>query len=184
MANMTNSQLPREATNYPLPRYSLVPRALCFVTSGRDVLLLKGAPNKKLWAGKYNGLGGHVERGESVYAAARREIMEEAGLAAIDLQLRGVVTIDVQAGPGIGLFVFTATAPSREVTASAEGALAWVPRDQVAALETVEDLPILLPLLFSLPPGAPPFGGHYSYAPDGGLQMKFFSEQMGADRPL
>ena len=55
-------------------RYTLVPRVLCFVTSGDEVLLLKGAPGKKIWPGKYNGLGGHVERGESVHAAARREI--------------------------------------------------------------------------------------------------------------
>jgi 8-oxo-dGTP diphosphatase len=179
---MTNSQLP--ITRYPLPRYSVVPRVLCFVIAGEEVLLLKGAPGKMHWAGKYNGLGGHVERGESVHAAARREIMEEAGLEVSELRLCGVITIDVPAEPGIGMFVFTATAASRDVIASAEGALAWVPWGQVPALETVEDLPKLISMVFSLPPGAPPFGGHYSYAPDGALQMEFFSEQMGADRPL
>jgi len=179
---MTNSQL--LITKYSLPRYSVVLRVLCFVTSGDEVLLLKGAPNKKLWAGKYNGLGGHVERGESVHAAARREIWEEAGLAVTDLRLCGVIMIDVEAGPGIGMFVFNATAASRAVTASAEGALAWVPRGQVAELETVEDLPRLIHFVFGQPPGAPPFGGHYSYGPDGRLQMEIFSEPMGADRPL
>src|ERR1700674_2038709 len=118
---MTNSQLP--ITNYQLPRYSVIPRVLCFVTSGDDVLLLKGAPGKKLWAGKYNGLGGHVERGESVHAAARREILEESGLAVTDLRLCGVVTIDLEAQAGIGLFVFTAKTAGRQLRASAEGAL-------------------------------------------------------------
>jgi len=179
---MTTSQLP--ITNYQLPRYSLVPRVLCFVTSGEEVLLLKGAADKKLWAGKYNGLGGHVERGESVHAAARREILEEAGLAVTDLRLCGMITIDVGDGPGIGIFVFSATAASRAVTASAEGSLAWVPRGQVAEMDTVEDLPKLIPLVFSQPPGAPPFGGHYSYAPDGQLQIALYSEGMGVDRPL
>src|SRR5260370_42114690 len=78
---MTNSQLP--ITNYSSPRYSIIPRVLCFVTWMDEVLLLKGAPDKKLWAGKYNGLGGHVERGESGHAAAQREILEESGLADI-----------------------------------------------------------------------------------------------------
>jgi 8-oxo-dGTP diphosphatase len=179
---MTNYQLPM--TNDPLPRYLVIPRVLCFVTSGEDVLLLKGAPDKKLWAGKYNGVGGHVERGESVQVAARREILEETSLAVGDLRLCGVVTIDVESEPGIGLFVFTARAASRQFTASAEGALAWVPRTRVAELETVEDLPKLVLLAFSQPPGAPPFGAHYFYTPDGRLQMELFSEQMGLDLPL
>ena len=74
-----------------MPRYHMIPRVLCFVTNGEDVLLIEGAPNKKLWAGQYNGLGGHVERGESPHAAARREIREEAGLDVTDLRLRGVI---------------------------------------------------------------------------------------------
>ena len=179
---MANDQLPD--ANFPAARYQVIPRVLCFVTSGSEVLLLKGAPDKKLWAGKYNGVGGHVERGESVHAAARREILEETGLTVSDLRLCGVIMIDIDDQPGIGMFVFTALAASRDFTASAEGALAWVPRERVAELDTVEDLPRLLPLVFSLPPGAPPFGGHYSYGPEGQLQMEVFSEALEADRRL
>ena len=48
-------------------RYHVIPRTLIFVTSRNpltgagEVLLLKGAPDKRLWANRYNGLGGHVE---------------------------------------------------------------------------------------------------------------------------
>ena len=179
---MTNYQLP--LTNYHSSRYQVIPRVLCFVTFGDELLLLKGAPDKKLWAGKYNGLGGHVERGESVHAAAWREIQEEAGLSVTGLRLRGVVTVDLETEPGIGLFVFTATALSRDVTAASEGALEWVPISRVAALDAVEDLPRLVPYVFGLPPDAPPFGGHYRYDRNGQLVMEFFSEAVGADRPL
>ena len=43
-----------------LERYMLVPRTAIFVRRDDSYLLLKGAPGKRLWAGKYNGLGGHV----------------------------------------------------------------------------------------------------------------------------
>ncbi|MDP3183744.1 MAG: NUDIX domain-containing protein, partial [Anaerolineales bacterium] len=55
-------------------RYMLIPRTLIFLRRGDSVLLIKGAPHKRLWANKYNGVGGHLERGEDVLSAARREL--------------------------------------------------------------------------------------------------------------
>ena len=157
-------------------RYHLVPRVLCFVTSGDDVLLLKGGPSKKIWPGKYNGLGGHVERGESVHAAAEREIREEAGLSVTALRLRGVITVETGQSAGIGLFIFTGAAQTRDCAPSAEGTLEWVPLRRVAELDSVEDLPILLPHLAAMPPDAPPFSAHYHYDAKDRLVVEFFGE--------
>ena len=63
-------------------RYMLIPRTLIFLRRGESVLLIRGAPNKPLWANKYNGVGGHIERGEDALSAARRELREETGLTA------------------------------------------------------------------------------------------------------
>ena len=156
-------------------RYQLVPRVLGFVTAGDDVLLLKGAPTKRIWAGKYNGIGGHVERGESPHAAIEREIREEAGLPVSDLRLRAVVTIDAGDGPGIGLYVFTAAALSRSLTASTEGAPEWVPQQDLLNRDLVEDLPWLLPRILALGPADPPLGAHYSYDADGRLVIDWHS---------
>ena len=86
-------------------RYTLIPRTLIFLTRGDHVLLLKGGPEKRLWANRYNGIGGHIERGEDILTAARRELVEEAGLSVPGLRLCGVVTIDAGQEVGIGIFV-------------------------------------------------------------------------------
>lgn len=160
-------------------RYQLIPRVLCFVRSGSQVLLLKGAADKKVWPGKYNALGGHVERGETVHAAAAREIEEEAGVQVANLRLRGVITVDDAAEAageaGVGLFIFTAQALSRELAASPEGVPEWVSPGQVSSLNTVEDLPVLLSHLERLPADAPPFSAHYRYDTSGQLAIEFFS---------
>src|SRR5205085_10509421 len=144
-------------------RYQIVPRVLCFVLDGDRVLLLRGAADKKIWPSAYNGLGGHVERGETIRAAAEREIFEEAGLLVSGLRLRGVITIDAGAVPGIGLFVFTARPNGGGLVASEEGSLEWVPLAGVRRLAIVPDVADLLERIAAQAPTDPPFSGHYHY---------------------
>src|SRR5512141_1734611 len=123
-------------------RYMLIPRVAIFLRRGNEYLLIKGAPTKRLWAGKYNCLGGHVERGEDARAAAERELLEEAGLTA-DLWLCGTVVVDAGEVGGC-LFVFCGENPKGEIRASKEGTVEWVQKDAILHLPVVEDLPVLL----------------------------------------
>ena len=90
-------------------RYLVVPRTLIFVTHNGCVLLLKGSADKKIWPNRYNGLGGHVEAGETITAAARREVAEEAGITSLaDITLCGTCMIETDdVNTGILLFVFS-----------------------------------------------------------------------------
>ena len=155
-------------------RYQVIPRTLCFVTHGDEVLLLLGAAKKQLWAGRYNGLGGHVEPGEDIYTSARREVREEAGLEARDVRLRGVVHADAgDPAAGILFFVFTAVADEKRVVPSEEGALEWRPVNALPVDRMVEDLPVLLPKVLAMGPDDPPLFAAYSYDEGDRLVIRF-----------
>jgi 8-oxo-dGTP diphosphatase len=153
-------------------RWHVVPRTLSFVTHDGDVLLLKGAPDKQIWPGKYNGVGGHVERGEDILQAARREIREETGLEVLDLRLRGVVNVDAgDAQTGIALFIFTARATTNQTTPSSEGSLEWHPQNRLPQEDLVDDLATVLPRALAMPDDAPPFFARYWYDDADHLQI-------------
>jgi len=153
-------------------RYMLIPRTAIFLRRGDAFLLLKGAPTKRLWAGKYNGLGGHVERGEDVLSAAQRELLEETGLEAA-LWLCGTVVVDSGQNPGICLFVFSGDSVRGEPKPSIEGAAEWVPLEALKKLPVVEDLPVLLARIREMKPGDAPFAARSYYGEGGNLNVAF-----------
>jgi 8-oxo-dGTP diphosphatase len=114
--------------------------------------------------GKYNGLGGKLDRDEDVLHGMRREIREEAGIECDALSLRGTIN-----WPGFGKhgedwlgFVFlierfTGTAFER----NPEGTLEWVELARVPSLPMWEGDRQFLPLVFDGDPR--PFHGVMPY---------------------
>jgi 8-oxo-dGTP diphosphatase len=153
-----------QGLNLTQSRYQAVPRVLVFLRHGSEVLLIKGATDKRIWANLYNGVGGHIETDEDVLTAARREVKEETGLEISDLELKAIVNID--AGDpirGIMMFVFTGWASEKRTISSEEGELEWVPTSAIYNQALVEDLEWLLPrVLKDTQPSSPAFL-HYSY---------------------
>ncbi len=63
----------------------------------RVLLVHRNKRPDDLHYGRYNGLGGKVERGESVADCMRREVGEESGLIVESMTLRGTIS-----WPGFG----------------------------------------------------------------------------------
>lgn len=154
-------------------RWLTIPRTLCFVLNGDDVLLMKRGAHRRVFPNRYNGVGGHIERDEDPLTSARREIREETGLSVTDLHLRAVYNIDAGETTGIVLFVFTARSQTRQVQPNDEGTLHWIPRGAVMSLDLVEDLPHLLPRILTGGDGAPPLFIHVSYDPNDVIVMRY-----------
>lgn len=145
-------------------KFMVIPRVLIFpMSADGQFLLLKGSPSKRIWPNMWNGLGGHVERGETVLQAARRELKEESGLDAQAFTFTGQIQIETAANTGIAVFVFLAASLNGEIVPSEEGELAWKSLDEALELPLVEDLYTLLPLLCNWQPENVPFWGAYRY---------------------
>lgn len=70
---------------------------LCVVLQDENILL--GMKKKGLGTGRWNGFGGKVEINETVEQAALRELREEAGIHAIEMEKSGVLNFEFQNDP-------------------------------------------------------------------------------------
>jgi len=147
-------------------RYTVIPRTLTFLTRPGEVLLIRAAESKGAWAGRLNGIGGHIEAGEDPLTAARRELAEEAGLMASRLRLVGAIMIDVGASPGIALYVFIGET-NGPPQASPEGEPLWVPLEELGQHQLVEDIPEVLPLALRCYEHGTTFTASYQFASSG-----------------
>ncbi len=152
-------------------RYQVIPRTLIFVTRGDLVLLLKGAPTKKLWANRYNGVGGHIEKGEDVLSAAERELAEETGLETSGLWLCGTLIVDTGEMTGISIYILRGEYLKGDITASSEGEAQWKMKSELGDLPLVEDLHIILPKVMAMQPGDRPFFARSYYDEQDNLRI-------------
>jgi 8-oxo-dGTP diphosphatase len=102
---------------------------LCYLRRpGATLMLHRNKKPDDMHAGKWNGLGGKLEPGESPEACAIREIREESGLIVRRPDFRGMITFPGFAGDDDWYtFLFVITDFEGELIDSPEGTLAWIP---------------------------------------------------------
>lgn len=158
-------------------RYAIIPRALAFLVFGDEILLLKLPHKAGAWAGRYNGVGGHIEQGEDPQSSAIREIREETGIIPSNLALCGVITVDTGNNPGIGLYIFVGFMEERKnPRESAAGVAEWKKLGDLDQLPLVPDLTTLIPKALSAFETKKAFSAQYRYDQNGELTMKFNGE--------
>ncbi len=106
--------------------------SLCYIERGDEYLMLhrvKKAVDEN--AGKWIGVGGRFEEGESPEACMLREAYEETGLRLLSWRYRGVVTFLSDEWGSERMHLFTADRFSGELRDCDEGVLAWKKKDEV-----------------------------------------------------
>ena len=123
---------------------------LCYIENeGNYLMLHRVKKHHDINAGKWIGVGGHVENGETPEECLLREVKEETGLELTSYRLRGLVTFLSDADEPELMCVFTASAFCGELIECDEGELAWVDKSEVLGLPTWEGDRVFLERLLS-----------------------------------
>ena len=122
---------------------------LCYLRKdGHTLMLHRIKKENDMHPGKWNGLGGKLEPGESPEECVVREVEEESGLRIRNPRLHGIITFPAFDGlDDWYVFVFTASEFEGELIDSREGVLRWVPDDEVLRLPLWEGDRIFIPWL-------------------------------------
>ena len=113
---------------------------ICYVDNGKEFLLLHR--NKKpndVHAGKWIGVGGNLEKGETPQECAVREILEETGLRVNKPVLKGIITFpDFTPDNDWYTYVFKVTEFEGDLIDCDEGTLEWVSYEEILSKPTWE----------------------------------------------
>ncbi len=120
-----------------MAKIKMIAATLCYVRKGGKTLMLHRVKKANdVHEGKWNGLGGKFELGESPEECVVREIREESGLTIIKPDLRGILTFPGFDGEHDWLvFLFTADKFRGKLDKNSnEGNIEWIPDSKLLNL--------------------------------------------------
>lgn len=109
---------------------------LCYVRSdGKTLMMHRTKKANDIHEGKWNGLGGKMEAGETPEECVIREVEEESGLKIREPELRGILNFpDFDGKNDWIVFLFVARHFSGTLIDSSEGRLEWIPNRKLVEL--------------------------------------------------
>lgn len=125
----------------------LILATLCYLQrDGHTLMVYRNKKANDIHEGKWNGLGGKFEAGETPEECVRREMLEETGLTIQNPKLCGLLMFPKFKGNDWYVFVFTATEFSGDlIDNSPEGRLEWIPDEKMPTLNLWESDHIFMP---------------------------------------
>jgi len=122
---------------------------LCYIKhDGKTLMVHRNKKPNDIHKGKWNGLGGKLEPGETPEECIKREVREEAGLVIQNPRLHGLLMFPKFKGNDWYVFVFTANQFEGElIESSPEGRLEWIVDDKLMSLNLWKSDHIFLPWL-------------------------------------
>ena len=125
---------------------------LCYVidkSQNKTLMIHRIKKENDYHEGKWNGLGGKLELGESPEDCVIREIKEEAGLIIKNPRMHGFITFpNFDKVDDWYVFIFTAEDFKGNLIDSPEGNLKWIPNDELTSLNLWDGDKIFLQWLF------------------------------------
>ena len=121
---------------------------LCYLKKvGKTLMVYRNKKADDIHQGKWNGLGGKPESGESPEECVKREVLEESDLQIREPKLHASLMFPVFKGDNWYVFVFTARKFEGKLIDSPEGELAWIPDEKLTSLILWESDQIFFPWL-------------------------------------
>jgi 8-oxo-dGTP diphosphatase len=123
---------------------------LCYVRkNGKTLMIHRVKKENDYHQGKWNGIGGKFDQGETPEECVIREVEEETGLKIKSPHLHGLLTFPMFDGNDDWyVFVYTANEFEGKLIDSKEGNLAWIPNDELTNLNLWDGDKYFLPWLF------------------------------------
>lgn len=112
---------------------------LCYIEKdGKYLMLHRVSKKNDVNQGKWIGVGGHFELGESPEECVLREVKEETGLTLTGYRFRGLLTFLCDGNAAEYICIYTADGFEGELTACDEGKLAWIDKKEILGMELWE----------------------------------------------
>ena len=123
---------------------------LCYPQKdGKYLMLYRNKKEQDANAGKWIGIGGHLEKGEAPVECAARELWEETGLRAGRMIPLGQIFFYSDLCEDECMYLFRPEELSGELCSCDEGTLAWIDKNDVMTLPLWEGDRLFLPFLWS-----------------------------------